>query len=266
MGFTVLQYGDELYFVDYQTLSDNDNILGYYYGKSDNYSTTATNISLGSPYRVTSKSYKGTGATIDFEPVYNKCKVNANFYNCEDFIPNIFDDSLLTNRNGEFYYSSNIQPVEPYNAEYPGKKTKKEGSADDEYTFFARLYDNKYWESVYWDDNLEISTPTEDEKKSTNITKNYVGGTIVDLGVVEKNYIDEYRQYQVPNKLDYNRYLCICQKGLGVFQGYGNESYPIFKLKDGFKSRVMTSDDSYLILNYSLLFEKHPDRNYINPD
>lgn len=252
MGFTALQYGDELYIVDYQTLSDNNNILGYYYGKSDNYSTTATNLSLGSPYRVTSKSYKGTGATVDFEPVYNKCKVNANFYNCEDFIPNIFDDSLLTNRNGEFYASSEIQP--------------EENSDDDKYTYFARLYDNKYWESVYRGDDLEIITPTEDAKKSTNITKNYVGGTIVDLGVIEKNYIDEYGQYQVPNKLDYDRYLCICQKGLGVFQGYGNESYPIFKLKDGFKSRVMTSDDSYLIINYSLLFESHPERNYINPD
>lgn len=267
LGFTALQYRDNLYILDYQTLSNNGSILCYYYDKSNDYTTNSTNISLGAAYKVTSSSFKGSGATIDFEPVYNKCKVNANFYNCEDFIPNIFDDALLTNRNGEFYECSEIQPIEPYKAEYPFKsKTKKEETADDDYTYYCRLYDNKYWESVYRDDNLSVVSPTDEEKKSTDITKQYVGGTIVDVGVVKKTYIDEYGQYQVPNKLDYDRYVCINQKGLGIFGGYSTESYPVFKLKDGFKSRVMASSDSYLILDYSIIFEKHPSRNYINPD
>jgi hypothetical protein len=39
----------------------------------------------------------------------------------------------------------------------------------------------------------------------------------------------------------------------------------VYRLKDGFKSRVLLDNKSFLVLNCSAIFERHKDRNYINP-
>ena len=282
LGFTCLQYGKRMYFIDYQYLEANGDIYATWFSKANNYAAGSASH-LDSAYTVTSGSYMSNGASISMEPVYNKVVVNANMYAADEFIPNPFDDKFLTNRidSGNTYANIEILPISPATASFPHggtwytlgfqQKYKDEASADTRYKYFHRLYDNKYWESVYSQGNSYV-TPSDSVLKSTSITRNYRGGTIVDHGVVRKNYMSETQQYIVPSKLDYTRYLCICEKHTN---GKGDASHRtledtgagkvVFRLKDGYKPRLMLDNKCFLVLNCSAIFERYEERNYINP-
>lgn len=270
-GFTCLQYGKRMYLIDYQYLEVNTDVYVTWYMKANNY-TQGTTAHLDGQYTVVKSSYLSNGATISFEPVYNKVVVNANIYAADEFIPNPFDDKYLTNRRSadDFYANFEVTPITPDKASYPHGSTwyslgfeqnyVDEKSGDTQYRYFQRLYDHQYWDSVY---SYESGIPVYPETSGTGITRTYRGGTLVDLGVVRKNYRSDSGQWIVPSKLDYTRYLCICQKHNNDKTGMDSV---VFKLKDGFKSRLMMSENSFLVLNCSAIFERHPRRNYINPD
>jgi len=272
-GFTALQYGRRMYLVDYQYLETHSDLYVTWYTKASDYQIPTTQH-LDGEYTVTKESYRSGGASISFEPVYNKVTVNANMYAADEFIPNPFDDALLTNRlnSGDTFANFEVTPETPNKAKYPNGATwyslgieqnyKEETSGDTQYRYFHRLYDNKYWESVYSLEGGSYANPSESDRKSSNITKVYRGGTICDLGVVRKDYRSDAGQWIVPSKLDYTRYICISEMHNNLKTGMNNV---VFKLKDGFKSRVKMSDKSFLVLNCSAVFERHPRRNYINP-
>jgi len=282
LGFTCLQYGKRMYFIDYQYLETNGDIYATWFSKANNYAAGSASH-LDSAYTVTSGSYMSNGASISMEPVYNKVVVNANMYAADEFIPNPFDDKFLTNRidSGNTYANIEILPISPATASFPHggtwytlglqQKYKDEASADTRYKYFHRLYDNKYWESVYSQGDSYV-TPSDSVLKSTSITRNYRGGTIVDHGVVRKNYMSETQQYIVPSKLDYTRYLCICEKHTNGKGSASNRTLEdtgagkvVFRLKDGYKPRVMLDNKCFLVLNCSAIFERYEERNYINP-
>ena len=271
LGFTCLQWKKRMYFIDYQHLEDNNDLYMSYYPKASNYNQgTATHA--GGIYTVTENSYRGNGATISFEPIFNKVVVNANMYAADNYFPNPFDDNLLSNRidSANFYTSITLTTVTPDNAQYPhgsasfgwGQGVATEQTGDSKYTYTQRIYDNKYWESVYSSDDGTIYDPIDSVKKSSDITRYIRGGTIIDLGVVRNTYRDEYQQLVVPNKMDYTRYLCICERYRNEF---GSVSVPVFQLKTPFNPKVLLGDDAFLVLNCSCLFERYYNRNYINP-
>lgn len=279
-GFTCLQYGKRMYFLDFQCLERWERLRVFYYSKSSGYEEVSDSY-LDNPYEVTADSYRANGASISFEPIYNKVVVNANMYAAEEFIPNPFDDKHLVNRlspSGDFYTNFEVLPASPDKATYPHGGTwytlgfeqnyKEESSGDSKYRYFHRLYDNKYWESVYTNDAGTPQNPNNSVFKTSACTKNYRGGTIVDLGVVRKDYRSESQQWIVPSKLDYTRYLCICELH-GNPSSYGGTNpganKVVYRLKNGFKSRILLDDKSFLVLNCSAIFERHKDRNYINP-
>ena len=282
MGFTAIQKGKYLYFVDYSYLSKNPGIPYTYYAKSTNYSQGTTSI-IGKINTITQDDITGAGEEVSFEPIYNKFVVKDSFYAAEDLISNIFDDNMLTNRNGDFFKSINItapppgytdRPEYPWGAEWFSQDFKKD-AADSQFVFFHRLYDHEQFESVYRDDTLyELKNIPDTTKKSQNITRDYVGATILDLGVARKEYTSDSNQTVVTNKVDWNRYLCINQRGKGwgyenVGKGYGeaiNDKMVVFRLKPGYRSSVILDDDNYLVIYYSMLFTKYIERNYINPD
>lgn len=287
LGFTCLQWGNRMYFIDYQYLETHGDIYVTFYSKARDY-VAGSATHLDGAYTVTADSYMSNGATISMEPVYNKVVVNANMYAAEDFIPNPFDDSFLTNRmsSDDFYANVEILPVSPAKASYPHGGTwyslgfeqnyKDEDTKDTNYRYFHRLYDNKYWESVYSDNSGTEGTYvnlTDGQKAESSITRTYRGGTLVDLGVVRKEHRSETQQWIVPSKLDYTRYLCICEKhtnGKGSIQNRTAVDKGlrkvVYRLKEGYKPRVMVDDKSFLVLNCSAIFERYEDRNYINPD
>lgn len=281
LGFTCLQWKNRMYFIDYQYYHTNNDIYATWFAKATDYGTGSSSH-LGGIFTVTADEYMGTGANISFAPIYNKITVKANFSSCDDVISGLFDDEYLTNRNGDFYANEEVMPVQPYRAEYPhggvallgsivsyATDKEKKDCLDDKYRYFMRLYDHKDWESVYRNDNGVQITPTD--INTTNVTKVYRGGTIVDLGVVRKEYSNEYQQWIVPNNLDYTRYLCICERTDAIDNGtiYGDTSHNLgayFRLKEGTPMKVMLSNDAYLVISASAIFEKYPERNYINPD
>jgi len=281
LGFTCLQWGKRMYFIDYQYLETNTDLYATWYSKSGGYNAGSASH-LDGTYTVTSGSYMSNGAQISFEPVYNKVVVNANMYAVEDIIPSPFDDKFLTNRRSEddFYANVEIPTVSPDVATYPhgGKalslgfqqnyveekdpETNK-GLKDSKYRYFHRIYDHKYYESVYsWPNGTEVYLG-DSIRASSAVTRDYRGGTIIDLGVVRQEYKSETQQWIVPSKLNYTRYLCICQKHNNNKTGMNNV---VFRLKSGYRPMVMVDDKSYLVLNCSAVFERHENRNYINPE
>ena len=283
-GFTCLQWKDKLYFLDYQSYHNNDDVYCNWFSKASNYvNNTMTHV--GDAKYVDKDSFKGSNATISFKPVYNKVVVNANMMTCEDFIPTPFNDVDLTNRRGGFYENFEVTVPTPYRPQYPygsswGSQNYKEdddvddiakASGDTKYRYFQRLYDNKYWESVYYDPATFRTNPTEVSKEqmgaawsAVSATSNYVGGTIVDLGVVRNEYYSEYYQHIVPSKLDYTRYLCASQCGK---VGMAWTDAPILRLKSGYRAPCFVdTSKAYLVINYSAIWERYIERPYINPD
>lgn len=287
LGFTALQWGKRLYFIDYQYLETNVDLYATYYSKAGSYSQGSASH-LDGTYNVTSGSYMSNGAQISFEPVYNKITVNANMYAVEDVIPNIFDDKYLTNRidSGDFYTNIEIMP-EASVASYPhggtwyslgfqqkyvdekDKDNKKDDLKDDKYRYFMRIYDHDFYDSVYAH-KTSGTEPSDAVKKTAEITKSYRGGTIVDLGVVRKEYRSDTQQWIVPSKLDYTRYLCICEGYQNPPNGSHNvpdaQGKVVFQMKSDYRPMVMVDDKSYLVLYCSCIFERHEGRNYINPE
>ena len=278
LGFTCLQWGNMMYFIDYQYLETHTDLYMTWYSKASGYNSGSSTHGDGT-YTVTSGSYLSNGATITFEPIYNKVVVNANMYAADDIVPNIFDDKFLTNRinSGDFYTNIEIQP-ESTVAEYPhggnwffgfSQNYVKEKDADgkdlkdDKYRYFHRIYDHKYYDSVYTNDAGNELILADNIKASSAITKNYRGGTIVDLGTVEQEYKSGTQQWIVPSKLDYTRYLCICERHNNAKTGMNSV---VLRLKSGYRPMVMVDDKSYLVLNCSAIFERYEHRNYINPE
>lgn len=296
MGMTCVQYKDYIYFVDYTALSNSDSVRYAYYPKAADWVRSSDKM-IGQKQTISQEDIYGNGQTISFDPIYNKFAVKDNFYTCEDFISNIFDDEHLINRNGDFYADFIVSPpaydpdtnsrvssapTYPWKSEWFKQKYVKDAD-DADYVFFHRLYDHKDYESIYRTPSgdtktpdLDVVNPIDGEKASANITRNYIGGTILDLGVVKKDYINEAQQTVVANKVDWERYLCISQCGYGwdkssVFSEYlpvgPQDNMTVFRLKPGTYGQVYLGDvKSYLIIDYKLLFTKYKARPYINPE
>lgn len=274
LGFTALQWGTRLYFIDYQTLVVNDDVYATWYGKANGYTQGAATHLIPSK-TIDGDSYRLNGATISFEPIYNKVVVNCNMNVCEDFIPELFADDNLTNRNGDIYANYEVEPEDPATAQYPygndwaGQGYEDEEHSDDEYRYFHRLFDNKYWSPLYYVEDGTAVVPLPSQLKNKECIRNYMGGNIVDMGAVAKDYVDENGQLIVASKLDYDRYLCLSQKYMDC-DGYYINSSPayrkvLFKLNDGYYFKCGLSDNSYVVLKCKAKWERYKNRPYINP-
>ena len=280
LGLTCIQYKDRVYFMDYGALSDNtDKFQFLYFTRATNWNQGA-NVWSGTKRIIDGDDIMGNGSQISFEPMYNKIIVKDNFYTCEEYITNLFDDSALTNRGGEFFssfqldappkhptggYSMPNKPTYPWGTSWFDQKYVGDGDGDNNYYFWHRLYDHKDFESVYRNDNLQETTPTT--LNGVDTTKLYVGATICDLGRVRKDYINDAYQMIVENKVDWERYLLISQRGKGWgWNGSRNDNMVVFRTKPNSTGQVLLdAENSYLIIYYKVLFEKYQWRNYINP-
>ena len=274
LGFTAIQYEKYLYLLDYDALKSDSGCEIIFYTKNssgDWYGSSYNNIG-GNATKITQKDIMGSGGQISFEPVYNKIVVKDNFYTCDTFIRNIFDDEFLTNRGGSFYSSFEVEAATtpgsyPWGKKWGKQKYVNEEKLDTEYRYFHRLYDHKYYDSVYRTGTLQIANVSDVNRNASHTTKSYVGGTIMDLGRVSKNTYNENLQDIIPNKIEWERYLCICQRGNGMSNINSDaENMSIFRLKQGTYSEVMLNESNYLIIDFKAIYEKYQDRNYINPD
>ena len=264
-GFTALQWGTKMYLIDYQYFHSNNRLYCKYYNKDGD---PLSNSYLDNFFTVSGSTYRASDATISFEPVYNKVEVRANFYTVEDYLPNVFDDAYLTNRHGDFYTALPVEPLgsrgrwpRGWGHNYEDKKKR-----DTNYVYRHRYYDHKYWESVYSNivggsEYIILDTKTP----GTGITTDYRGGTIVDMGVVKKEGKNQSQQWVVPSKIDYTRYLCI-RTGYHNMNPSTGQGQRVFRLKQPYSGNFVGTGAEYLVINFSCIWEKYQDRNYINPD
>ena len=273
IGFTVLQEGEYMYLIDYQALKSNNSLYMTSYLKSSGWNS-GSNTYKGGTTALSQEYVTGSNPQITIEPIKNKIEVRDNYYNVEYFIPSPFDDELLTNRyspigdNYNFNYSVEVPSVAGYAHYRNGRRSKGEDVRDDDYQYFHRVYDHKYWESIYSGGTYQYPYQY----------RTMVGGTIIDHGHAKKDYKSEYGQNIVTSSVDWKRYIMISQQNYGrpmmgwtlweqmVMPNQPPLDYPVFRLKPGYSVDFLFSEDSYLVINGSIKFEKYKDRPYINPE
>lgn len=167
-GFVCFQWGESLYFIDYDTYKTTKDMVGYVYAKSDGWRTRSYRT-ISSPNQITVDSYRGTGGDISLDDIFNKVSVNCNYYNVEHIIPDLFEDDFLTERNATTITrlvnrGQEIGSQTTYNV-YDHKNIKSH--------FYKPVVNTSYHE-------VEVE-PTEDDFNSKTFFKNFVGGNIVDL-------------------------------------------------------------------------------------
>lgn len=261
LGLTCVQSFDELWFLDYgDYLTQTPTNSKYdYYTPSQIY-RSYDYLGKYTPV-ITSEIFRGNDGSISFQPIYNKVTVKDNMYNVEDVFPNIFDDKYLTNINGDFFAAVEVEPLSeyasyPYGSSWFSQKYVNEEVADTAYRYFMRIYEHKYWQTVY---NGNITLMGGDAVQSL---RDILQGRLVDLGTVKETYYS-YGQKIMPNTVDYKRYICIPTKHNDTTQNTGKV---VYKLKDGWRMPCMVSNDSFLVFQNSVLWERYNGRPYINPD
>ena len=167
-GFVCFQWGESLYFIDYDRYKTTKDMVGYVYSKADRW-RTRTYRTLSSSNSITEDSYRGTGGSMSLDDIFNKVSVNCNYYNVEHIIPDIFEDDFLTERN-----KTTITTVVNRGQEI-GSKTA------------YNVYDHKNIKSHFYQPivgtnihEVEVE-PTEEQFSSKTFFKDFVGGNIVDL-------------------------------------------------------------------------------------
>ena len=167
-GFVCFQWGESLYFIDYDRYKTTKDMVGYVYSKADRW-RTRTYRTLSSSNSITEDSYRGTGGSMSLDDIFNKVSVNCNYYNVEHIIPDIFEDDFLTERN-----KTTITTVVNRGQEI-GSKTA------------YNVYDHKNIKSHFYQPIIGTNThevevePTEEQFSSKTFFKDFVGGNIVDL-------------------------------------------------------------------------------------
>lgn len=172
LGFTAFQWRDYLMLFDMQahtsetTLGSTDENVSLYceqYFKNegfmrDNYGWTNQFMKIV-PLR--ESLIMGPQSDVSLETLYNKIEVKDSFYEIKEFIPDIFEDDYLTNRQGEFWKckpKSGSGKLTYINKK--GRDTKEEKD-ENEHIYYMRKFDNKYYSSIYRDkSNLSVEIPS----------------------------------------------------------------------------------------------------------
>lgn len=275
-GYVCYQWGDAIYFIDYDKYASDGSMLGYKYEKSTHWRvSTYLDITTETNY-ITADSYKETGADMSLDDVFNKVSVNCNYYHIEDVIPDLFDDGLLTNRmEGDGYLSIR---------RYTGR-----GNTVLSNQTYYRLYDHKNVTNIYYtplsegSNHESLTQPTEAQMTSRDILEDFVGANIVDI--IHLNY-DEANG-KVGDSKDWERYLLINQLNRPWAEGYGGQgaagprawetyNFPIMEFKnlptifidntekETGRPGMKIKPKNYLVINASALFTPILGQAFIN--
>lgn len=161
LGYTAMQYKTSIVLFDYQchanvTWNTEDASIrfqAYRYQKSSNWKNPVLDEYYDFISGITLKQsiVRGTGSDISLETIYNKVQVKDSFYDIDHFIPDIYDDVYLTNREGDFWKCNQISRTGQFT--YIGKKgkPKKEEKDESEHIYYLRKFDHRNYSSIYRD-------------------------------------------------------------------------------------------------------------------
>lgn len=273
-GYVCYQWGDSIYFMDYDQYTDTGKMRGYRYDKSSNWNTGNLIFITEDNNTITSQSYRQTGADMSLDDIFNKVSVNCNYYNIEDIIPDLFDDELLTNRIDNDGYL-NIR-------RYSGR-----GNSVLANQTYYRLYNHRDVNQFYYSPITTAGssihetkvTPTEEQMKKRDIIENFVGANIVDMIHLSYNEANG----KVGESKDWERYLLISQLNRpwcgheGTFH-WEDYNFPIIEFKniptifvDNTQSStgrpgVKTKPRNYFVIDAQAAFTPILDNSFLNED
>ena len=225
MGYVCFQWGDSVYFMDYDMYKEKK-MNGARWDKSTRWNTKNAVLISEKANEIVADSYMGTGASMSLDDVFNSVKVNCNYYNVDDLIPDLFEDDYLTNRHGE-------------NAVISISRYGGRGNSILMNKTFYRVYDHKFINSLYYSPVTSTSLhetkvePTEEQFKDRYFFREFIGGNIVDM--VHLNYSEANEK--VGESKDLERYLLISQLNRpwcgaeGTFH-WENYNFPIMEYKN----------------------------------
>lgn len=293
LGITLVQWGTYFYFLDMQTFHANERMSMTFYAKNTHYA--GVQETLDASVTINQSVYKGSGHQISYEPIYNRATVKSNFYYPDFFLPDIENEDKLTNRYGGTRLmeipsvinqpsTTSGVPKKTYDNEkfegdirYTPVLYNKDGnrrfdSQDTLYQYYNRMYDHDWYESKYYDyDTLSAVTLTDTQRNNTGCTKMWIGGTIVETGNISVTDTAGTLNFELASSISLDKYICLARHSgfWGYLMGIENIQNlpPAFVLKSGFTNPIITdSGNTYLAIYAEGLFERYPDRNYINPD
>lgn len=180
LGLTAVQQGRNLFLYDFQSHAGDTwvgesaaTIIPIFYSNRSSYFTGNIAMNLtGYCYTLNQDLIRGTGADISLEPIYNKIQVKDSFYEVDHFIPDLYDDNLLTNKLGDFWRCNQVGNSKTY--KYINKKGKsaKEKKSESEHVYYVRRFNHENYTSIYRDpDTLEeVSEPEMDGYTTVQIS------------------------------------------------------------------------------------------------
>lgn len=187
-GMTAIQSGRWLYLYDTQSHA-NDTWVGesaatpirwYRYASYTDYNSRSTVNSQRDCkcFTLSQDLIRGTGADISLEPIYNKIQVKDSFYEIDHFIPDIYEDNLLTNKLGDFWRCNQVGNSKTY--KYINKKGKsaKEETNEADHVYYVRKFNHQDYTSIYRDKNTLAEIP---EPEMDGYTRIQVSNTSKDL-------------------------------------------------------------------------------------
>lgn len=260
-GLVAVQWEDSIYFIDYDEFETNKSLPANRWSKSDGWKTSNSIPISSTSKKITQESYRGSGGSMSLDDVFNRVKVNCNYYNIDNILPDLFDDELLVNR------ISNENGFIGHSQRYMNR-----GQSIILSQTYYKIYDHPNVNNLYYTKILgppiyglqELANPEETTKESVNIITDYVGCNIVDTVHLTKNEVDG----AISDTKKYERYLLVSQLNRpwcgaeGTFH-WENYNIPILEFKNlpavvleggEIQPRGGAIPVTYLVLNASALF------------
>ena len=221
------------------------------------------------------------GISEDPENAEGTYSINATFKNTDSVSHTIYVQSTLRYDwwdDSEMMSDYNTNTTSDYFTLAAGASRDLQlqvtSSWNDEYGAYSTYYTSY---SVDGSGDYSLSNSSDD-------TKNYVGGTIVDIATFDKPMDTTQYNYETEANINFDRYLMIHQadKPSGIMHPYWNyifilplnplkdseiETYfpCIFKLKDNYTNPFIYSNNTYLYLDATAIYERY-NVEWINPD
>lgn len=92
-GVSLVVYGENLWFIDYQALNSGKTEFFKYYLNTD----LVTNVNENDEFDLVGKAFVKDGADLSLDECYTKISINSNFYESETAIPDPLESDNLTN-------------------------------------------------------------------------------------------------------------------------------------------------------------------------
>ncbi len=184
LGMTLMQFGDSLYFLDYESFNNNNRTVFIRYPRTE---STARRVTLDSTDININENVFKANASISLNDVYNKIVVIGNNNPIGEMVPKLFDEEDLINQNSDTNHY--------YEVEHSVEDTV--------YVLLMSFFNSR--------SNL-ILTPTinKDKNNINEITANNIlGGTDVlylGAGAIIQRY-DSYIKAEEPSTLSWKNVL-----------------------------------------------------------